>query len=179
MQSQHRQLARERDPARHPGPVQRLLAETIACEMQLPCPTIDDGEREHAVQALRQPLTPRLIAVHEHFGIGVAGAEYMTELKELPAQLDVVVNLAVEDYPDRSILVPHRLTAAGDVDDGEAPVAEMYAKLIVDPSPFSVRPAMGKLLGHALEQGAIDGPDEADQAAHHTSRSKFTSSWTR
>jgi hypothetical protein len=86
----------------------------------------------------------------------------MTELNEFLAQLGVVVYLSVKDHSDCSILVPHRLMAAGNVNDGQAPMAEMDPKLLINPKAFSVRPAMGEPLRHPFKQDLVDGPDETD-----------------
>jgi hypothetical protein len=142
MQRERRQLARKRHPAQYFGPVQRLLPETILCEIQAFCAAINDGKREHAIQARCQPLTPLLVTVNENLRVGMTGAKHLTEPKELLAQFDVVVDLAVEDYPDSSILIPHRLMAAGNINDSQAPMAEMHTKLIVDPDDLFIRPAM-------------------------------------
>jgi hypothetical protein len=48
----------------------------------------------------------------------------MTEREELLAQLDIVIDLSVEDEGDRTIVTPHWLCSAIDIDDGETPVPE-------------------------------------------------------
>jgi hypothetical protein len=100
--------------------------------------------------------------VNKYFGVGVGRAKNVTELNEFVTELDVVVYLAVEDDPDRSILIPHRLMTTGNINDRQAPVAEMYAKLFINPEAFSVGPAMSKLLRHSLKQSIVNDPDEAD-----------------
>src|SRR5438445_6419546 len=129
MQCERRQFARKRDSARNRGPVQGLFAETIAREVQTPRLAVDDGESKHAVQSFRQAMTPRLIPMNEYLGVGVARLKDVTELNEFVTQLEVVIDLTVEDDPDRSILIPHRLITTGNINDRQAPVAEMHAKL--------------------------------------------------
>jgi hypothetical protein len=80
--------------------------------------------------------------MNEDLGVRVAGAKDVTELHEFVTELDVVVDLTIEDDPDRSILIPHRLMAAGNINDRQAPVTEMHAKLFINPKAFSVGPAM-------------------------------------
>src|SRR2546427_12034345 len=58
---------------------------------------------------------------------------------EFGAEHAVVVDLAVEDGPDRPVLVAHRLVAGMQVDDGEAPVAEPAEIVGGAPLAFSVR----------------------------------------
>ncbi len=63
----------------------------------------------------------------------------MTLRFELGTQDGVVVDFAVEDCPDRPVLVAHRLVAGMQVDDGEAPVAEPAEIVGGAPLAFSVR----------------------------------------
>src|SRR6266853_1656526 len=98
------------------------------------------SEGEDALQTLGQPAkTPLLVAVHQNLGIA-AGLETMSPPFEFGAQDAVVVDLAVEDGPDRPVLVAHRLVAGMQVDDGEAPVAEPAETVGGAPLPFPVRP---------------------------------------
>src|SRR6266699_2531810 len=74
----------------------------------------------------------------QHLGIA-AGLETMTPCLEFSAQDEIVVDLAVEDGPDRPVLVAHRLVAGMQVDDGEAPVTEPAEIVGGAPLAFSVR----------------------------------------
>src|SRR6266446_6248353 len=80
----------------------------------------------------------------QHLGIA-AGLETMTPCLEFSAQDEIVVDLAVEDGPDRPVLVAHRLVAGMQVDDGEAPVAEpaeiVGGAPLASPSPQEARSA--------------------------------------
>src|SRR5688572_9880579 len=60
------------------------------------------------------------------------GLEDVAGAFEVAAQLPVVVDLAVEDDPDRAVLVRDRLLAAFEIDDAEAPHAERDAFADVD-----------------------------------------------
>ena len=64
----------------------------------------------------------------------------MAPCLEFVAQSKIVVDLAVEDGPDRPVLVAHRLVAGVEVDDREAPVAEPTETVGGAPLAFSVRP---------------------------------------
>jgi hypothetical protein len=57
--------------------------------------------------------------------LGVAlGVEHMAQGLQFGDQFLVVVDLAVEDDDHRAVFVEQRLLAGGDVDDGQAPVAQ-------------------------------------------------------
>ena len=73
---------------------------------------------------------------------------------ELGGQVAVVVDFAVEDDGDRSILVEHRLVPGRDVDDGQAAMAQRDVGF--DQKALIVRPAMRDRVGHALEQAAFE-----------------------
>ena len=65
------------------------------------------------VENIRPPL---LVTVNDHFGVG-ACVKTMAALLELGAQFLEIVNLAVEDDPDRFFGVRHRLVTAGQIDN--------------------------------------------------------------
>ena len=82
---------------------------------------------------------PRLVGVDDDLGVA-AGAEAVAERLELGAQLDVVEDLAVEDDPQRAVLVGQRLLAGRQVDDGQAGVRQAGALVAIGPE--LVRPAV-------------------------------------
>ena len=101
------------------GVVERLDAQTVAREDGCASPPVVEAEREHAVDALEQSVSPLVPAVHEHFGIGARSEPVATGL-ELTSQVAEVEDLAVEDDPDISVFVCHRLEArVAEVDDRE------------------------------------------------------------
>ena len=66
----------------------------------------------------------------------------MAAVDQLAPQLGVIVDLAVEDDRYRAVLVPHRLRAAGEVEDGEPAVAEedaAWPSSIWEPAPSGPR----------------------------------------
>ena len=75
----------------------------------------------------------------------------MTAGLELAAQLAVVVNFAVEDDPDRARLVVHRLPAARQIDDAEAPHAEGEPRLNVH--AFVVGSPVADHVAHPVDEG--------------------------
>ena len=118
MAQQGLHLARKQQRIAVAPPVERLDPHRIAGERQGAFHGIVDGESEDALQTLRQPAkAPLLVAVHQNLGIA-AGLETMTLCPELCTQNTVVVDLTVEDGPDRPVLVAHRLIAGVKVNDG-------------------------------------------------------------
>jgi hypothetical protein len=120
--------------------VERLDAEVVAAEHE-PArtgrpPEVGDRVRPHAVEAGRAVVAPLLVGVDDDLGVGLRG-EGVAQLLELGAQLAVVVDLAVEDEPDRLVLVGDRLVAAGPVDDGEPAVPETHAVALERAPPSS------------------------------------------
>src|SRR6266853_6503363 len=86
-------------------PVERLDPHRIAGERQGAFDGIVYSEGEDALQTRGQRAkTPLLVAVHQNLGIA-AGLETMTLRFEFGTQGGEVVNLAVEDGPDRRVLV--------------------------------------------------------------------------
>ena len=102
------------------------------------------------VQGVRAPL---FVTVHDHFGIGL-GAELMTFRLEFRAQFRIIVNLAVEDDPDRFLEIRHRLMSPGQVDDGKP--AEPEPERAIEEKAVIVRPTMRDGRGHADDRVAID-----------------------
>ena len=117
--------------------------------------------------------------MEDDFGVGV-GAELVPLRDERRTKFLEIVNLAVEDDPERAVLVRERLMAFREVNDAQPPVPESDATRpalaleIFEPATCVIRPAMRKRLAHALdvrlaEAGrAIQSDDSAD-AAHSVS----------
>ncbi len=86
-----------------------------------------------------------------------------------PPQRGEVVDLAVEDRPDRAVLVGERLMAAGQVDDRQP--AKPQRGVVVAVVARVVRTAVDDPVHHRLEgfrgQSTFEiGPDRAADAAH-------------
>ena len=87
---------------------QRLLAGTIARQREGAVTRVPDAEREHAVERVDGLVAALFEEVHDDFGVGVRAEDVALVDERLP-QLAVVVDLAVEDELDRSVLVADRL----------------------------------------------------------------------
>ncbi len=88
---------------------------------------------------------------------------------ELGAQLGEVVDLAVEDGPDRLVFVRQRLIAGGEIDDAQPAMAE--ADALADVEAVGVGTAMGDDRHHRRQLFRLDAVrgievEASDDAAH-------------
>ena len=133
--------------------IERLDAEPIADEEQPALRLVPQREGEHAAEAIDRAVAPLLVRVHDHLGVRVR-AEPVAVRLELGADLGEVVDLAVEDDPDRAVLVRQRLIAGRKVDDAETTVAE--ADALADVEPVGVGAAVRDDARHRGEAFTID-----------------------
>ena len=108
-----------------------------------------------------------LVEVQQRLAVR-AGGEAMPLPDELCAQLAVVVDLAVGDQPDRSVLVRQRLVPTGEVDDRQSAHAQRHGT--VDVAPLVVGAAVDRAARHPVEsrrhRGRAAELEEAVDAAH-------------
>ncbi len=155
--------------------VQRQNAESVAREKQGPRAAVVDRERELAVEALQHPLAPLLVGVHQHFGIA-PGAEQMPASLQLPAQHEVVEDLAVVDDEDAPVLVRHGLRPARQVDHAQSNVGEADPLIHVQPETVGAavsddaRHPLQDLGGDAYGASASDPGDAAHQSGKPSPR---------
>ena len=76
----------------------------------------------------------------------------MTRRFEIAAQLGEVVDLAVEDDPDRAVLVVNRLMAGRQIDDAQPPHPERHA--FFHPHALVVGAAMADDVAHPMHERA-------------------------
>ena len=107
-------------------------ARSVPHQQQALVARVPQGDSKLAVQAPGKIVAPLLVGMHDDFGIGCRG-ETMTGGTQFIAQFHVIEDFAVEDHPNVAILVGHRLTAAGDVDDRQAGMAERHVFVHVRP----------------------------------------------
>ena len=96
-------------------------------------------------------LAPLLPGMDDDFSVA-ARAKDVAKRLQLGNQVDEVVDFAIEYHDDAAVFVEQGLMAGGEVDDGQAPMAQAHPGLEVNPA--FVRPAMELGLIHALEQGS-------------------------
>ena len=101
------------------GPEQRLDADGIAREHEAPAPLVPEREREHPVELAHEVRAVLLVEVDEHLGVGARDGTGGPAPRVRSRSARVVVDLAVEDDPDRAVLVGLRLGAGVEVDDAQ------------------------------------------------------------
>jgi hypothetical protein len=90
----------------------------------------------------------------DRFGVTI-GLVPMSSAFQTRPQFTVVINLAVEDDPDRVILIRHGLMAIPQVDNAKAPVRQANAAGTKEPG--IVGPTMRRGICHELELVEMNG----------------------
>ena len=115
-EEQRARVGSERKPTSGLQKIKGLLSKPIPSKEQALVRLVPDRKRKHAVEMDRQILAPLLVSVDEHLRVR-ATSEAVAQPGELIPQHRVVPDLAVVDDDDRPVLVLHRLTSAGQIDD--------------------------------------------------------------
>ena len=118
-------LGGERQAAGGRGPeVERFDAEAVARREKPAGPAIEQHEGKHAVEAREAAFAPLAPGGQDDLGVG-AGVERVAGRRELRAQFDVVVDLAIVGDPALAGRIAHRLmTGRAQVENREPPVPE-------------------------------------------------------
>src|SRR5262249_50472587 len=154
----------ERYATGNAGEIERLDAESIACEHEPSATRVPQCDREHAVELVQKVEAAVLVQMDEYFSVGMVCGEPVSCTLQRFAQLHVIVDLAVEDDRDRAGLVDYRLLARRHVNDGEAPHDQRNVRTF--PITGSVWAAMTQTLRHQFQRCSIVWPGEASYAAH-------------
>ena len=121
--------------------VQRLDAEAVARREQQLVALVPQREGEFPAQ-LMQAVGPELvIQVQGDFAVGT-GLQPITALAQLVLYAFKVVKLAVDDDPQRAVLIADRLRAAFRIDNTEPGVPQRHPAIRREPGPLPVRAAM-------------------------------------
>ncbi len=134
-------LGGEYQPVLRHRPIERLLAEPVAHEVDGTLRPVAKGEREHAVDALDGPAHSQAAdQLEEDLGIR-AVAQHDPAAAQLLGKSAIAVDLAVEDERVAARRVDPRLGPALKIDDRQPRMAERHA--LVDKDAVAVGPAMG------------------------------------
>ena len=150
---QRGQRRREAHAVRVLGDVEGFDAEPVAPEQHPTAVPLDDGEGEHPVQPVDEPVAPPVVGLEQHLGVG-GGEEAVAVSGQFAPQILVVVDAAVPGDGQTQVGVDHRLRAGlGQVDDLQAAVAECDPAL--RPHARRIRATRGHRLGHGRHRGNI------------------------
>ena len=150
-----------RFPAVHQG----LLAQAIAGQQQALIALAPDCKSEHSPQSLDTTGTELLIQVDNDFGIG-PGAERMSAGSELRLEFAVVVDLAIENNPHRTVFIRQGLVAPSKIDDRQPTEAKrapgrtrakrrwrFFGRQMMAPQPpLPVVEVMPRIVGSTMHQ---------------------------
>ncbi len=133
--------------------VKRLYAQPIAGNEQRLMRAVPDGKGKHSAQVLDAVFPIFFVQVNDGFRVAVSAITMATR-DQLLTQDRVVVNLAIENDPDRSIFIADGLVPGCDIDDAEPSHAQ--ADTSSSKSAFIVRTAMSHHIAHPTQAGYID-----------------------
>jgi len=155
-----------------------LDADAVAAQHERPRPFVPEGEGEHAREPPRAGFPLFLVEMDDDLAVGMR-AEAVAPVLHLPAELGVVVDLAVEDEPHGAVFVGKRLAAGlGQIDDGEPAMPKPHgrpgARAQVQAGPVGA--PVGHDVRHApqdrlVDPAAVCRDDSADPA--HTLQPVF------
>ena len=134
---------------------ERLEAEAVARREQRTGLLVPDHEGELAAQVLQAARAVVLVEVERDLAVG-AGAEAVSLRFELGADALEVVELAVDDDVQPTVLARDRLVALGVVDHQQR-VAQSDPAARGNPGALRVRPTMPQGTGGAAESCRVDG----------------------
>ena len=139
-------------PAGRSPVVERLHAERVARQQQPAPARLPEGENKHPVQPVQRIAAPCDQRFQQHFGVAVR-AEAVPLGFEFGANLDEVVDLAVEHQHRAGFGIHHRLRASlAEVDDADAVVAECDTSSGAEVGVRTVGPAMANRRHHGRER---------------------------
>ena len=149
--------------------VERLDAEPVARAEQHPLLGVPDQEGEHAAQLAHDLLAEVVVAGDDGLAVAVGVEDHAELAREPLAQLDVVVDLAVEDQVVAAVEPGEWLVRVVDVDDRQP--AEADHGVVVGPGAALVRAAVAHVRQRSVD-GGLDrlgvavGRQESDQSTH-------------
>ena len=129
--------------------IKGLDAETVASAEEFFLVFVPEHEGEHAAIVLKAALLVGLKGVDDGFRIAVAVIA-VAEAFEIGAEAGVIEDFAVIGDPKGFILIGHGLGAAGEIDDGEASMAERGIIILV----------VSEAIGAAMDDGVVHPPED-------------------
>src|SRR5580658_870567 len=125
--------------------IEGLDSQAVPRDEQPPRTPIPDRKRKHTAQFLNAFRAILLVKMNDGFRVAMRTEAVAARDQPFPQNL-VIVNFAVEDYPDRPVLIADGLVASDQVDDAEAPHSQSDAAFRVD--SLIVRPTVRHRCAH-------------------------------
>src|SRR5215475_8755950 len=116
MEQQGAEFGSKDQIAIHFGEQQRFLSYPVASDKQLRRSIVPNCKCEHASQMLRAVGAILVIGMNNSFCIAVR-VERVPELFKFLAELEIVVDLAIENDPSGAVLIGNWLLPTLDIDD--------------------------------------------------------------
>src|SRR5437667_2527635 len=133
--------------------VQRLNSNPVPRQKQRLRIVIPNREGKHATQLLQAFGTQFLVKVNNHLRIRLS-LEGVPFTKQDTPQLLIVIDLPIENDPDRAVLIREWLVASAEVNDGQPAMAQ--ANLVSHVESLVVRPAVANRLEHGLNKSRFN-----------------------
>jgi hypothetical protein len=92
--------------------------------------------------------------------------EAMAETLQQLSEIEMIVDLPVEDHADGVLLVPHRLRATLDIDDGKTAMAEENAGVFVNVIAISVGATVSERISHCPDGRLVSCAPKSGNSAH-------------
>ena len=162
-------LRGEGEAVRETCEVQGLDAHAVAGQHEAALARVPYRDREHPSESLGKVRSEFLVQVNDDLRVALRG-EAVASRGQLGPQLGEVEDLAVEDGPDRLVLVGQRLVAPLQVDDAEAAHPDRRAAAEVEAAVVGA--AVANDLDHAPQRVFGDrrrlgeGIDDAADSTH-------------
>jgi hypothetical protein len=129
------------------GIVEGFFAEAIPGKKQATLLRVPQRERKHALDTLKAIGSLLRIGVQQHLDISPR-REHMTARTELVTQSIRIVDLAIGDEVESTVLASERLLTSNQINHAQTPHDEPYRTF--SPQTTLVRAAMGKSPPHGL-----------------------------
>ncbi len=168
IRQQCRNLRAEYEEGRRPAVVERLLAEAIPGSVQQALFRIPNGEREHSPEMAHAIAPVLLVQMDNHLRVRV-GTKGVPALPQPLPDFPEVVDLTVEDDPDRPVLVGQRCDCLiAEVDNRQTSLPE--ADVGSDVNSLRIGTTVNERAAHPVNQlaryRAIREFDLAGNATH-------------
>ena len=132
---------------------QRLYAQSVPRQKQLPLGYIIERKGEHAMQPRHTFRSPLAIGFKNDFAVTV-GAKGVAQHLQFAAQFLKIIDLAVEHQRQTFVTGQHRLCAAAKINDRQAAMAKTNTRRC--PYTCTIRATVGNRVVHPLDPNRID-----------------------